>query len=487
MSSTPATIAARPTIRKHARTKIISTIGPACSQPAVLQDLVLAGTDVFRLNMAHGTRDQHDQAVQAVRQIDRQLDHPLGILVDLAGPKIRLGELPGGTFECQPDSKIRFVRGDTIQRPNELVTNYERLVDELDEGDLVVLADATVELVVESRTQDYAECRVVQAGRVGSRQGVNLPGVRLSVPAMDHHDREAAQWAAAREADFISLSFVRSPNDLIELKQLLNDVGSQALVIAKIEKAEALEELEAIVEVADGVMVARGDLGVEIDIARVPLVQKQIIEACNRRNKPVIVATQMLASMQSTRHPTRAEVTDVANAILDGSDACMLSGETAVGQYPGETVRMMNRIALVTESEYRGRHAPRPEGLTAGQVHQITLAVVSGAARIATQLDASLLVVASRSGATALTLSKRRPFTPIIGISQQQSTLRKMSLYWGIAPVHGAPFQDLAALKRFVSDWGKKDGFLADGDSVVIVAGTGVTPDMHNAVEVHEV
>jgi len=350
-----------------------------------------------------------------------------------------------------------------------------------------VLADATVELVVVSRTGDYAECRVVQAGQVASRQGVNLPGVQLSVPAMDHHDREAAQWAAARGVDFISLSFVRSPNDLIELKQLLHDVGCDALVIAKIEKAEAVENLEAIVEVADGVMVARGDLGVEIDIALVPLVQKQIIETCNRRHRPVIVATQMLATMQATRHPTRAEVTDVANAILDGCDACMLSGETAVGQYPCETVQMMNRIALATENEYRGRDAPQSKGLASQRVHRITLAVVHAAAQIATELDASLLVVASRSGATALTLSKRRSFTPIIGLSEHQKILRRMSLYWGIVPMYGAPVHDLAALKSFISQWGRNDGILADGDSVVIVAGTGVTSGMHNVVEVHQV
>ncbi|MGB6041731.1 MAG: pyruvate kinase [Pirellulales bacterium] len=486
MPTSAAASAPDSTIRNHARTKILATIGPASSDRETLQRLVMAGADLFRLNMAHGTRQQHDAALRNVRAIEQDVNRPLGILVDLAGPKIRLGELPGGSVDCPADGRMRFVRGKTSRQPDQLVTNYPRLIDDLQEGSRILLADAAVQMIVETCTDDYAECRVIQAGRVLNRQGVNLPGVKLSVPAISDADRDAALWAVENDVNFVSLSFVRSPNDILELKQLLRDAGCDPLVIAKIEKAEAVDNLEAIVAVADGVMVARGDLGVEIDIADVPLTQKRIIQTCNRHNKPVIVATQMLASMQNSLYPTRAEVTDVANAVLDGTDACMLSGETAIGDYPCETVQMMNRIAIRAETEYHGHGRPKSNSPD-DHVHAITQAVVNGAAQIAGELDASLVVVATRSGATALTLSKTRTYTPVIGISDNPSTLRKMSLYWGVMPLHGAPSKDIPSLKHFVSEWGKKDGCLVEGSTVVLVTGTGVTRGLHNAIEVHEV
>ncbi len=332
----------------RARTKIVATVGPACRDPQVLHALVGAGVDVFRLNMAHGTRKEHREFIREIRAAEQAGNRPLGILVDLAGPKIRLGELASEPLPCPRDAEFRFVRKPT-GAAHDLISSYEQLVDELDLDDRVLLADGSVEMVVTAKHSDSVTCRVVGPGSIRSRQGINLPGVKLSVPSMNDVDCDNARWAAKQKADFVSLSFVRSPQDMLQLKQLLNDEGSAALAIAKVEKPEALACLDELVRASDGIMVARGDLGVEIDVAEMPVVQKRIIDTCQRWQKPVIVATQMLDSMQRSNRPTRAEVTDVANAILDGTDACMLSGETAVGTYPIETVQMMNRIMISTE------------------------------------------------------------------------------------------------------------------------------------------
>ena len=305
---------------------------------------------------------------------------------------------------------------------------------------------------------------------------------------MSDDDRQNAAWAASSGIDFLGLSFVRSPVEVRELKALVAGQGSTAQVIAKIEKPEAVEQIEAIVDAADGIMVARGDLGVEIDIAEVAAVQKRIIAICRRRRKPVITATQMLDSMQHARIPTRAEVTDVANAILDGTDACMLSGETAVGDYPREAVRMMDRIALATEPMLR--QCPRHEEpeMEAAGVNPITEATVHAAGHLADGLDAKLVVVASTSGATALSLAKHRNFAPTVGVSTSEATLRRMCLYWGVIPLPDTPAdRGNEALLRHVIKWGQANGVLASGDRVVLIAGTGLTMTAHNAIVVHVV
>ncbi|MFM8702371.1 MAG: pyruvate kinase, partial [Planctomycetia bacterium] len=298
----------------------MATVGPACRTEESLRGLVDAGVDVFRLNMAHGSLEEHAETLARVHRVSAAAGRAIGVLVDLAGPKIRLGELPGGAVECVEGASIWFVRGAESDAADRFVTTYAPLIDELAVGDAVMLADGTISLVVEEKSPDSARCRIVQGGVVRSRQGVNLPGVKLSVAAMSQADWQHAEWAAAAGADFVSLSFVRSPVEVKLLKELLRTRGSQARVVAKIEKREAIENLDTIVEAADAVMVARGDLGVETDVASMPMVQKRIIRACQRYQKPVIVATQMLDSMQHARRPTRAETTDVANAILDGCD-----------------------------------------------------------------------------------------------------------------------------------------------------------------------
>lgn len=473
---------------QRAHTKIVATVGPASRAPERLEALIRAGVDVFRLNTAHGEIAEHEQVLNSIRELSGRLGRPVGVLVDLAGPKIRLGELPEGQVYCGLDEEFRFVRGKETSDPRRLTTTYDKLVDELDEGDRVMLADGTVSMAVRQKTRDEAVCRVVQAGLVRSRQGVNLPGVKVSLPAMSHHDRECAIWAANHEVDFVSLSFVRSPAEVHGLKALLASFDAPTRVIAKIEKQEALDRLEEIVTAADGVMVARGDLGVEIDVARMPVVQKQIVALCHRHHRPVIIATQMLDSMQRSPRPTRAEVTDVANAILDGCDACMLSGETAIGDFPVEAVQMMNRVAMATEPLL---HNPEFEVAASEfcptELQPVTHGVVTGAGMIAKRLGAKLVVVVSHGGATALALSKQRNPTPIIGVSPRAATLRQMSLYWGVVPLPEAPTTDSIALLDHIQRWGLEQGLLATGDRIVLVAGIGLASKGHNMVRVEEV
>ncbi|MGE3775562.1 MAG: pyruvate kinase [Pirellulaceae bacterium] len=474
-------------LKLRARTKIVATVGPACRAPERLRELIEAGVDVFRINMAHGTRAQHETEIADIRRISGEVGRPVGILVDLAGPKIRLGELFQEPTECDMGAEYQFVRGQQATGPDVFTSNYERLIDELDIGNIVMLADGTVGMQVVGKTADSVTCRVTASGPLRSRQGINLPGANLSVPAMTDDDWTHAEWAAGQQVDFVSLSFVRTDVEILQLRERLQQLGSQALVIAKIEKREALENLESIVVASDGIMVARGDLGVETDVAEMPLAQKRVIACCRRLMRPVIVATQMLDSMTHSKRPTRAEATDVANAILDGADACMLSGETAVGDNPRETVEMMNRILLATERSLADAPAQElPVAAVAG-VHPITTAVAFGAARIASQLFARLVVIATRRGGTARVKSKLRDVTPTIGVSDNPVTLRQMCLYWGITPLAVPQIENDAELRRFIDVWGKDDGTLRTGDRVVFVTGSELMASAHNAVVVHEV
>jgi pyruvate kinase len=474
---------------QRAKTKIVATVGPASRSNERLAELVAAGVDVFRINLAHAGLAEHEETVARIRGVAAAAKRPIAILADLSGPKIRLDELPGGKIELAAGENCRFVRGEP-RGERELSTNYDTLLDELNTGDSVMLVDGTVSLVVEKVDKDTATCRVLQGGVVRSRQGVNLPGVKLRVSALGESDREHAVWAARQDLDFVGLSFVRSASDVGQLRDLVEPVNSQVQIVAKIEKREALDDLEAIIKAADAVMVARGDLGVEIDVAQIAIAQKRIIAACHAFGRPVITATQMLDSMQHASRPTRAEATDVANAVLDGADACMLSGETAIGEYPVESVAMMNRIMLATESWLesmtRGETGGSVAGGTGG-VMPITSAVVHGASRLAVELSARMVFVASHSGRTALALAKQRSFVPTVGVSDVPAVLRKMCLYWGVIPLAEAPAADRQRLIAFLGEWGRRDELLAKGDRVVIIAGNDLAPGAHNVIEVHEV
>ncbi|TVP98879.1 MAG: pyruvate kinase [Planctomycetaceae bacterium] len=468
-----------------AATKIIATIGPACQTVDKLVALIRLGVDIFRINSAHGDRSQHESALENIREAARLTETHVGILLDLSGPKIRLGQLLVDPFYCEYAAEVVFIRGDAAEAPNQLTSTYKRLVDELKAGDRVMLADGTVSLVVNRVADDGVHCQVTGAGEIRSRQGINLPGVKLSVSAMRPADVDNAIWGAQNGLDFISLSFVRSAEDVHSLRNLLTSYESNALVVAKIEKPEALDQLEAIVDSADAVMVARGDLGVEIDVAEIPVAQKRIIRVCREKLKPVIVATQMLDSMHHNRRPTRAEASDVANAILDGADACMLSGETAIGDFPEEAVATMNRIMVHTEQKLLIEDVHHP-----GQyhrVHPITSAVTEAATSIAEAIHAKLIVIATHSGGTAWVKSKSRSRIPTIGASDNLATLRRMSLFWGIKPLFLPGFDDSERLLDQVIRWGAGRGFLATGDKLVLVTGSGVMQKAHNLLIVHTV
>jgi pyruvate kinase len=457
-------------------------VGPACRDPVVLRRLIQAGTDVVRLNTAHGSFDEFAQVITAVRACEAELG-PLGVLLDLAGPKIRLGTLATDPMHCEIGQTIRLIPGDAATDAQSITCNCPQLLDELEPGNRVVLADGQVTLEVTVRLPGEVQFRVVAAGSIRSRQGINLPGAKLGMPALTDADRRWLEWPGVNQVDYISLSFVRQAEDILQLRSLLQESGHSVPIVAKLEKPEALTNLDAIVEVADAVMVARGDLGVEIDVAEVPLAQKRIIATCNRKLKPVIVATQMLDSMQHAPRPTRAETTDVANAVLDGADACMLSGETAVGEYPIESVQTMNRILTATESLLRQRD-PRSQAAHQ-QAHPVTHAVIAAAGRIAAELNARLMVVVTRSGITALTKSSLRDFVPTIAVCGDLRVLRRMTLWWGITPVALAPVTDRQELRDFAENWGKVEGLLTAGDLFLLVSGTRLFPDVHNQLSVY--
>jgi len=473
-------------VRRTSHTKIVATVGPASDAPDMLAKLIRAGVDVFRINTAHGSAEDHARRLAAIRKASDDIGHPVAVLVDLEGPKMRLGELPGGELVCKAGDAFRFVRGETTGSPSDLTCTYEALLEELTIGDRILLADGAVAMQVEEVDQEFAACRVRQGGKIKSRQGINLPGVKLHAAALSDSDRPSAEWAVSAGVDFLGLSFVRRVDDIVELRRLIERAGGETQIVAKIEKPEALENLDAIIAASDAVMVARGDLGVEIDIARIAVVQKEIVAACRRAHRPVIIATQMLESMHHASLPTRAEATDVANAILDGADACMLSGETAVGDHPLEVVKMMHRIAVATEPLANTFSQLAPVTTSLPESHPITTAVTAAAARIAEQLKARLIVVATVTGRSALEVSQQRTPVPIIGVSTSPAVLRRMSLYWGVIPLAGAPIDD-EGLLDFLMTRGGRNRDIRIGDRVVMVAGTKGSDGRHNAVIVHEI
>jgi pyruvate kinase len=470
----------------EARTKIVATVGPACEDEKILAELVENGVDVFRINAAHGKQADFQRILDKIKSVRVKTGFPVAVLLDLAGPKIRLGQLVQDPLEVEIGQELTFVRGEKATKADELTSNYTKLIDEVKIGDRVMLADGTITLEVIDKSKDSLRCVVVVRGTIRSRQGINLPGVSLSVSSMRPEDVDNALWAARNEIDFISLSFARTAQDVASLKNLLASMDAHAMVIAKIEKREALQCLEEIVEAADGVMVARGDLGVEIDVAETPVAQKRIIQVCKEKMKPVIVATQMLESMHHNRRPTRAEASDVANAILDGADACMLSGETAIGEYPVVAVETMNRIMLYTETMLKNTPQESKPRLSS-HVHPITSAVTYNAANIAEAIQAKLVVVATRTGGTAWVKAKQRNYIPTLGVSDSEATLRRMCLFWGIMPHHVTQLDSPETLVEDVTKWGKSTGVLSAGDRVVFVTGTGLLNQTHNLVFVNEV
>lgn len=476
--------------RPLVKTKIVATIGPASSSRDQLRELALAGVDLFRLNFAHAEHGKLEAIVRSVREVSQEIGRSLGLLGDLSGPKIRLGELPDDGLCLIAGGRVEFVRGTGPVGPNQLTCSYSKLIDDVHVGDRMLLADGTVALRVVEKHDDKVVCVCEQPGCIRSRQGVNLPGVALSTPSLTAKDREDLAFALRHGLDYVGLSFVRRAEDVRELKQHIQQLNPEhpPHVVAKIEKMEALADLDRILDETDAVMVARGDLGVESDIAKVPILQKRIIRLCNRRRVPVITATQMLESMTTAELPTRAEATDVCNAVLDGSDAVMLSGETAIGEHPKQVVMMMSRI--VREAERLVVPYPEPS-LAEGERHRallVTEAVTLGAGAAAKHLDADLIVVATHSGRTALAVSKQRGQVPIVALTDREESARRMSLYWGVTPiVTEAVGETPQKMLDLVVRWGKGAGVLHSGSRIVLVGTSNWSADGHDLLLVHAI
>jgi pyruvate kinase len=476
--------------RRLAKTRIIATVGPASEDYETLKKLVMAGVDVFRLNFAHGSHEWLNGILDRIRQVSKELKTAVGVLGDLSGPKIRLGSLPDGELQCTDGMMLRFVRGDESANPTDLTCTYPQLIDDVEIGDRILLADGTVALLVTQKAEDgqSISCLVAEPGIIRSRQGVNLPGVALSTPSVTEKDEADLAWAIEKQLDFIGLSFVRRAADIEHLKRLIDthNPAFQPVVVAKIEKTEAIADLDNILKVTDAVMVARGDLGVEAEISRVPILQKQIIRRCNEFRIPVITATQMLDSMQTNDLPTRAEVSDVANAVIDGTDAVMLSGETAIGAHPVNCVQMMEKIGIQAEPFVVRDVKSDGQSQEFRRANRITEAVSLGAITVATELNADLVVIATESGRTALALSRQRGRVPILAVTHRDDTARRMCLYWGVTSLQSKLVRQSAdALLQYVVQWGLDHGVLKSGNKIVVVGHTNWLGEGHDLMMVH--
>ncbi len=461
------------------RTKIVATIGPACESEELVAALVVAGMDAARLNLSHGTHDAHARRAELVRGEQERAGRPLALIGDLQGPKLRVGDLPQPLTLSRGGEVTVVIEGATLD--GELPIAPAAIGEVLQRGHEVLIDDGLVRLRVEEIEHARARCAVLVGGVVTSQKGVNLPGVPIPIPSLTRKDLDDLEFALELGADFIALSFVRSAADVRDLKALIEQEGSNAHVIAKIEKAEAVDALEAVLAEADAVMVARGDLGVEIGPALVPLLQKRIILRALERGKPVITATQMLESMVHHPEPTRAEASDVANAILDGTSAVMLSGETAVGEFPIEAVATMDEIARAIEPSlgYRHQLPDATEDPTIGN------AMSNAACDLAEALGAEAILVPTFTGRTASAVARLRPRRPIVALTHKHWSVQQMALEWGLTPIWIPQCNDVEELWRRSVEAARESGLVEAGDTVVITAGTAVNiPGSTNVIKV---
>ncbi len=467
------------------RTKIVATIGPASNQPEMLAKLVSAGMNVARLNFSHGNYETHSGAIRNIRSASRTLNRPVGILLDLQGPKIRVGKLENGEpVRLQRCADFSITIKPVTGNAQMVSTTYQNLPGDVRPGDTILLDDGLIRLRVKSKTDDTVLCEVRNEGILKENKGINLPGVAVSAPSLTEKDIRDVNFGIKNSVDYFALSFVRSAEDLSAIKFIMKKQGVTIPVIAKIEKPEAVENLDAILDVTDGVMVARGDLGVEVQPELVPIIQKRIIAASIRKNKPVITATQMLESMTVNPIPTRAEASDVANAIFDGTDAVMLSGETASGKYPVNAVQMMVKIARQAEGSpflrFNLRHDSDP-------ADPVTHAVAKSAVSILHEVNARCIIAFSVSGSTSKQISKQRPSKPVYAFTSRQDTYHRLALLWGITPMFIGMIEDAAKLVEASERMLMGKDRVAKGDLVVLVIGMGLKAGSTNIIKLHRV
>lgn len=476
------------------RTKIVCTIGPATRGPESLRLLLAAGMNVARLNFSHGSHDQHAEVIGHLRRLASEMDLPLALLQDLSGPKVRVGDVAGEGVLLRPGAVLTLTQEDVPGDEHRVNLPVPEIFEAVGVGTHLMLDDGLMELRVTAKRSSALVCEVVVGGLLTSHKGVNVPGVTLPIAAVTDKDLEDLRFGIAQRVDYVAASFVRSASDIAVLRGVCEAARAKIPLIAKIEKHEAISNIDAIMEAVDGIMVARGDLGVEVPIDEVPIIQKMLIHKANRAGKPVITATQMLDSMIRNPRPTRAEVTDVANAIFDGTDAVMLSGETAAGSYPLEAVETMSRIVSEAET-FLGESKPgRPmsSGETGtgwsneGWITPITEAIVDAASLACRRLNAALLVVATRSGRTAFAASKYRNPTPTLALAEDAETARALALCWGVNPLVAPGIADVDHALAVALDWAKAHHVVKPGDRVVLVRGSIPGNPTHNALVVRE-
>jgi pyruvate kinase len=471
------------------RTKIVCTIGPATSSLEALRHLVEAGMDVARLNFSHGSHEDHLEVITHIRALSEELRRPIAILQDLSGPKVRVGNIADGGVQLNAGQEIILTSEDVPGDQERISLPVPEIFEVVTPGMHLMLDDGLIELRVKTKKSDCLVCEVIVSGLLTSHKGVNVPGVSIPIAAVTDKDLEDLHFGIRNKVDWVAASFVRSATDIAVLRGVCNASRAKISLIAKIEKHEAIRNIDEIISVVDGIMVARGDLGVEVPIDEVPVIQKMLIGKANRAGKPVITATQMLDSMIRNPRPTRAEVTDVANAIFDGTDAVMLSGETAVGAYPFDTVRMMAKIAVHTEGSLDfTRILDEKTRLTTGAELSITGAVGQAACDIAQDLRCTAILTATTTGGTALVVSRYRPRAPIIAATERKDTYQRLALVWGVHPVLVQQAQDADGMVQVCIDAANQTGFVKTDDVVVITGGVPVgRPGSTNFIKVHRI
>ncbi len=468
------------------KTKIICTIGPKSESTEILRKLMLNGMNICRLNFSHGSHKEHQIRVDNIKKIRKELDLPIALLLDTKGPEIRLGKFSIDEVNLKVGDIYTLTTEDVLGDEKKSSVSYKELPYDVSVGGSILIDDGLVEMKVISKTSTEITCLVKNNGVIKSNKGVNVPNTKINLPSITEKDRDDILFAIENDFDFIAASFVRKPEDVYEIRKILDENKSDIKIISKIESQEAVNNIDEIIEVSDGIMVARGDLGVEIKTEYIPKIQKEIIRKCNLVGKPVVTATQMLDSMIRNPRPTRAEVTDVANAILDGTDCIMLSGETAAGKYPVETVKVMKNIAITTENSFDFKESVKNKEKF--EQINITNSISSSAKEIAENLKAKAIICATSSGITPITISKFRPIVDIIAVTFSEKVRRKLQLYWGVYSVMSKKSEHTdEVIERAISS-ALNEKLINDGDTVVLTAGIPVgVAGTTNLIKVHTI
>lgn len=453
---------------ERSQTKIVATIGPACSSKEILHQMFLEGIDVCRLNFSHGNHEDHMKVIKIILELNREMKNNVAILADLQGPKLRIGEVENNLVLLEEGKMVTFTTRKTLGTADKLYMSYAKFAEDCKPGDSVLVDDGKIKLtVVSTDGKSEVKAKVIHGGPLSSKKGVNLPDTRISQPSLTDKDIEDVNFALEHDVDWVALSFVRSVTDIVELKQHIKKRKKSAGVIAKIEKPEALNEIDNIIDMSDGIMVARGDLGVEVPFDRVPVIQKNIVKKCIEKAKPVIIATQMMESMIENFRPTRAEANDVANAVMDGADAVMLSGETSVGKYPVQVINTMQKLIDYTEQNgfiYNREHAPKTFNRTF-----LPDSICANACHMSSQVKSKAIVTFTHSGYTAFRVSSHRPKAHIFAFTHNKKILRKMSLAWGVRSFHFDKYEDIDESIGYSIDILKKEDLIHDDDLIIHV------------------